>query len=147
MLVLLDTNILCRLANAFDPDYPTAFAAIMELHRQNERLFVTGQNFVEFRNFATRPKSANGLGATTQEAAAIAEQFERNFSLLPETPDIFPAWKTLVSTVGVIGKQVHDARLVAVCHAHQIDQLLTFNVGHFTRLATFGPPLTILDPL
>jgi hypothetical protein len=51
-----------------------------------------------------------------------------------------------VGALGVVGKQVHDARLVAVCHAHGVSHLLTFNVGHFTRLAAFGPGLVVLDP-
>jgi hypothetical protein len=65
---------------------------------------------------------------------------------LPETPAIYPAWKALVTALAVIGKQVHDARLVAVCHVHGVTHLLTFNVTHFTRLAGFGPGLTVVDP-
>ena len=42
----------------------------------------------------------------------------------------YPAWKALVNALGVIGKQVHDARLVAVCHVHAVTHLLTFNVAH-----------------
>jgi hypothetical protein len=68
------------------------------------------------------------------------------FPLLAETPDIYPAWKALVGALGVIGKQVHDARLVAVCHVHAVTHLLTFNVGHFTRLAGFGPGVAVVDP-
>lgn len=58
--------------------------------------------------------------------------------MLPEAPDVFPAWKPLVGTLGVVGKQVHDARLVAVCHVHAVTHLLTFDVGHFLRMASFG---------
>jgi hypothetical protein len=67
------------------------------------------------------------------------------FPLLPDTPDIFPAWKALVQAVGVIGKQAHDARPVAVCHTHRVTRLLTFNVGHFARLAGFGPGVVVVD--
>jgi hypothetical protein len=48
--------------------------------------------------------------------------------------------------VGVIGKQVHDARLVAVCHVHKMTHLLTFNTAHFAALAAFGPGVAIVDP-
>jgi predicted nucleic acid-binding protein len=72
--------------------------------------------------------------------------YEASFSLLPDVPDIFPAWKSLVASVGVIGKQVHDARLVAVCHVHGVTHFLTFNVSDFSRLATFGPGLVVIDP-
>lgn len=66
--------------------------------------------------------------------------------MLPNTPDIYPAWRTLIDSLGVIGKQVHDARLVAVCHVHRVSHLLTFNVGHFSRLAVPSPGVIILDP-
>src|SRR5262249_13860191 len=107
---------------------------------------ITAQNLVEFRNVATRPKAANGLGLSAVEAESQAATFEATFPLLVETPDIFPAWKALVAAMGVVGKQVHDARLVAVCHVHGVTHLLTFNVPHFTRLGTFGPGLVVIDP-
>ena len=76
----------------------------------------------------------------------MAAGFEARFPLLEETPDIYPAWKTLVVALGVIGKQVHDARLVAVCHVHAVTHLLTFNIAHFARMAGFGPGLVVVDP-
>ncbi|MBI2805751.1 MAG: hypothetical protein HYX68_12295 [Planctomycetes bacterium] len=68
------------------------------------------------------------------------------FPLLPETSDIFPAWKALVGTLGVIGKQVHDARLVAVCHTHKVTHLLTCNIAQFTTLCQIGQGVTVVDP-
>jgi len=76
----------------------------------------------------------------------LAATFETRFPLLSETPDIFPEWKALVSALGVIGKQVHDARLVAVCHVHAVTHVLTFNVSHFVRLAGFGSGVVAVDP-
>jgi hypothetical protein len=75
-----------------------------------------------------------------------ASIFEAAFPLLAETPDIYPAWKTLVDAMGVIGKQVHDARLVVCCHIHSISHLLTFNTAHFARLAAFGPGIVVVHP-
>ena len=46
----------------------------------------------------------------------------------------------------MIGKQVHDARLVAVCHVYKVTHLLTFNVAHFTRYVGFGPGIVVVDP-
>ena len=80
------------------------------------------------------------------DAEAKAAVFEATFPLLVETSDIYPAWKALVVALGVIGKQVHDARLVAVCHVHAVTHLLTFNVAHFVRLAGFGPGIVVIDP-
>jgi predicted nucleic acid-binding protein len=144
--ILIDTSVLGRLANQADAAHPVAVRAIAELHRRGEVLHLTPQNLIEFRNFATRPVAVNGLGLAASTADGLAATFEASFSLLGETPDIFPAWKALVGALGVVGKQVHDARLVAVCHAHGVSHLLTFNVGHFVRLAGFGPGVVVVDP-
>jgi predicted nucleic acid-binding protein len=146
MAFLLDTSILVRLANANDAQHIVAARAVLELHRRNEGLHITPQVLIEFRNVATRPKSANGAGLSIVDAEAHAATFEAKFALLPETPDIFVAWKALVSGLGIIGKQVHDARIIAVCHVHAVSHLLTFNVGHFGRMAAFGPGVVVVDP-
>ena len=146
MAFLVDTSILIRLANPADVSFPVADRAVVELHRRGELLHLTPQCLVEFRNVATRPAAINGLGLAATSAEALAAGFEGLFPVLPETPGIFPAWKILVGALGVIGKQVHDARLVAVCHVHHVTHLLTFNVAHFARLAGFGPGVIVIDP-
>jgi predicted nucleic acid-binding protein len=146
MAFLLDTSILVRLANANDAQHPVAAGAVLELHRRSEVLHITPQVLIEFRNVATRPKSANGAGLSIVDAETHAATFEAKFALLAETPDIFAAWKALVGALGIIGKQVHDARIVAVCHAHAVTHLLTFNVAHFGRMAAFGPGVVVVDP-
>jgi predicted nucleic acid-binding protein len=137
--VLVDTSILGRLANRSDASHGAARAAVTELHRRGESLCITAQNLIEFRNFATRPASANGLGLPPATAAALGSAFEASFSLLDETPAVYPAWLALVDGLGVIGKQVHDARLVAVCHVYAVTHILTFNTNHFARMAGSGP--------
>jgi predicted nucleic acid-binding protein len=144
--VLVDTSVLGRLANRSDAAHGVAQAAVAELHRRGEVLHVTAQNLIEFRNFATRPVGANGLGLPVVTAAAVAAAFEAAFPLLEETPAVYLAWRALADAAGVVGKQVHDARLVAVCHVHGVTHLMTFNVGHFARLAGFGPGIAVIDP-
>jgi predicted nucleic acid-binding protein len=146
MALLVDTSIMGRLANTKDAQNAVAVRAVAELYRRGETLHITAQNLVEFRNFATRPAALNGLGLSLAETEVKAADFEVEFPLLPETPDIFPAWKQIVAALGVIGKQVHEARLVAVCHVHRVTHILTFNVAHFARFAAFGPGLVIVDP-
>jgi predicted nucleic acid-binding protein len=75
-----------------------------------------------------------------------SELFEKAFPLLTELPAIYSTWKTMVEGLGVIGKQVHDARLVAICQTYGITHLLTFNIGHFTRLAGQQPSVVVVDP-
>src|SRR5262245_28417867 len=111
MAYLIDTTILGRLANVRDVQHAVAARAVLELHRRGQVLHVTPQVMVEFRNVATRPVAGNGLGLSTVETETLASTFEASFPLLGEGPNIYPAWKALVGALGVIGKQVHDARL------------------------------------
>jgi predicted nucleic acid-binding protein len=143
---LVDSSILVRLANRADPSYSVADQAVVKLHLRAELLHLTPQNLVEFRNVATRPAAVNGLGLDAASAEIKAAGFEALFPLLHESPDIFPAWKALVAAGGVLGKRVHDARLVAVCHVHGVSQLLTFNTAHFAPLAGFGPGIVVVHP-
>jgi hypothetical protein len=91
-------------------------------------------------------RASIGAGLSIVAAQDQATAFEARFPRLADSPDIYPAWKALVSGLGVIGKQVHDARLVAVCHVHAVTHVLTFNVGHFARSAGFGPGVVVVDP-
>ena len=146
MAQLVDTSLLLRLANPGDGLYSVAANTVKELHRQGESLRIAPQNLVEFRGSATRPTEVNGLGLSSADAEFQAAEFEVTFPLLPETPEIFPAWKALVQTAGVTGKQVHDARLVAICQVYGVSHILTFNVRHFTRLVSFAPGINVVDP-
>ena len=146
MAYLLDTNVLVRLANTSDALHPIALRAVVEMDRRGELLHVTSQPLIEFRSVATRPATMNGLGMAPLDVEIEAAAYESVFPLLAETPDIYPAWKALVSSLGVIGKQVHDARLVAVCHVHGVTHLLRFNTAHFARLSTSGPGIVVVDP-
>ena len=147
MAYLLDTNVLVRFGNTLDAQHTAAAHAVFELHRRGELLHITPQILIEFRNVATRPIAVNGLGLSAAVAEAKAAAFQATFPLLVDTPGIFPAWESLVKALGVVGKQVHDARLVAVCHVNGVSHLLTFNIAHFARLAGFGPGVVVVDPV
>ena len=146
MAYLIDTSVLARLANTADPFFVIAANAIVKLHRRGESLQITAQNLIEFRNMATRLTALNGLGLAVAAAEAKVAAFEAAFAFVAETPDIFPAWKSLVGALGVIGKRVHDARLVAICQVHRLSHLLTFNTAHFIPLASHAASVTIVDP-
>jgi predicted nucleic acid-binding protein len=47
-----------------------------------------------------------------------------------------------VPTLGITGKQTHDAHLVAVMEVYSINNILTFNTGHFGRFSN----IAVIDP-
>jgi len=146
VVYLIDTSLLVRLANTADLQYAIAVAAVVELHRRGEVVHVTPQVLIEFRSVATRPTGVNGLGLPADEAATQSAIFEAVFPMLAETSDLYPAWQRVVDGLKIVGKQVHDARLVSVCHVHEISHLLTFNVTHFARMGKISPEVIVVDP-
>ena len=132
MAVLLDTNILLRLAQPQHPSAPLAAKALKALRAGNETLHITQQNIVEFWVVATCPIDANGLGFTTRQAAEEVGALKRLFLLLPELP-LQDAWERLVVEYRVSGKNAHDARPVAAMVVHGIESILTFNTQDFLR--------------
>jgi predicted nucleic acid-binding protein len=139
---LLDTNILVRLVDRASAQHVAAVAAVASLLAQGHELYITAQTLIEFWSVATRPLSANGLGWDTTRIFAELNDIRSRFPLLDDTPGVFQNWLRLVSAEAVRGRQVHDARLVAVMEAHSITHLLTFNVNDFRRFAT----ITVVHP-
>ena len=133
-MIAVDTNVLIGAIQTFDPDLRTeARNAVKSLSKQGEELLCFPQNLVEFWNGATRPRNANGLGFTPEQAARYVDRFQTFVRLLPETPEIFPTWRRVVLDHRVSGIHVHDARIVAAMTVHQVNRILTFDVNDFKR--------------
>jgi predicted nucleic acid-binding protein len=142
MNVLLDTNILGRMAEPGTSQHQAAVDAVAALLTRGDTPCLVPQTLYEFWVIATRPKAANGLGLTPSEALAEVTRVEGLYPLLGDTPAIYAEWKNVVSTFGVSGKNAHDARLVAAMTVHGLTHLLTFNTADFARF----PGITALDP-
>jgi hypothetical protein len=122
--------------------YGHATHALAVLPANGNELVIVAQNLIEFWAVATRPIVNNGLGITTSDAANELTKLKLLFTVLPETGDILPHWEQLVIKYDVIGKQSHDARLVAAMTVHNATHLLTFNGAHFkrfTEIVTINP--------
>ncbi len=142
MSILTDTNILLRSLYPEHPHYAAAENALAALRLRNEVLCIAPQNLIEFWTVATRPRDDNGLGMTPARAASEIATLRRFFRLLPSTPDVLEAWQRIVVRLGIVGKQTHDAHLVAVMQIYSVTNILTFNTAHFRRF----PGITVLDP-
>ena len=128
MTVLLDSNILARLAQSTHSMHATARAAVASLQRSGQTLRTVPQNIYEFRVVSTRPVTANGLGMSASEASVELARLQVLFPVLLDNPSLFVEWRNLVTMHNVLGKNAHDARLVASMTIHGISNLLTFNV-------------------
>lgn len=133
--VLVDSNVLLRLAQPAHAHHPVASAAVASLRKQNFELCIARQNLVEFWVVATRPLANNGMEMNPVPVAGEIRKLRSLFRLLEGTPGITDAWENLVRQHLVLGKQAHDAHLVAAMVVHGVRRLLTFNGDDFQRYA------------
>ena len=132
---LLDTNILLRLAAPDDPLHREVSAALESVIRAGAKTCYTPQNLLEFWDVQTRPKANNGFGVPVAQADREAILIESRFALFPDNERVHTEWRRrrLVVAHSVLGKQVHDARLVAAMIVHGVTYLLTLNTSDFAR--------------
>lgn len=142
MRVLLDTNILCRLAEKGHPQHAAADKAVDKLAVEAHELCLVPQVIYEYWVVVTRPASGKGLGMTTKAAGKAIEMWLDLFTLLRDERGIFPNWHELVLRYEVQGKNAHDARIVAAMRRHGLTHLLTFNTADFNRYSG----IELLDP-
>jgi predicted nucleic acid-binding protein len=148
MNYLVDTNILTRLAEPGHAMHQAALDAVKLLAAQGHKLHIVPQNVYEFWVVCTRPVSVNGMGKTAAEAVGELANLKALFLWLDETPAVFTAWEQLVTTTPVVGKNAHDARLVAAMKVHGLTHLLTFNAQDFRQYPgiTAVTPADVLTP-
>ena len=144
MIYLADTNVLLRFSRHEDPRYQIVQDAMHKLEAEGHQLQTTLQNFSEFWNVSTRPTDQNGFGNTLLETNRLLSRLEEFFSLLPDSPEVYPIWRRLVVDYDVSGVQVHDARLAASMIVHNVKHILTFNGTDFERYKSEG--IVAVDP-
>jgi predicted nucleic acid-binding protein len=144
MSILLDTNVLARLAQDTSPLHATARSSVDALQKQGQKLCIVPQNLYEFWVVCTRPAGAphNGLGLTVVQAETERSRALTLFTFIPDTDAVYTEWEQLVVRYQAKGKNGHDARLVAAMMAHGITDLLTFNLSDFSRY----PGIQLIDP-
>jgi predicted nucleic acid-binding protein len=148
MKILVDTNILLRSAEPGHAMNKPASDATSLLRAQGETLCIVPQNLYEFWAVCTRPLSANGLGKSVADATTELTNLKTLFTLLDDMPALYPTWEQLVTVNAVLGKNAHDARLVAAMLVHGVTHLLTFNDADFRRFTaiTVRTPAAVLAP-
>lgn len=142
MRILFDANILLRAAQTSHPQHQEVLDATHQLIQRGYESCIVPQCQYEFWVVATRPQSLNGLEFTAAEAETELSQLRGSLTFLNDPPGLFAEWKHLVTTLSIIGKNAHDARIIAAMMLHGISHLLTYNVRDFQRY----PGIIVLSP-
>ncbi len=132
---LVDTNILLRMTRRSDPEHQLVDTALARLASQGTIFHYTHQNIAELWNAMTRPQARNGLGLSAADAEREVRAIEAGMIFLPDSEAVYREWRRIVVQQGVVGVQVHDARLAAAMYVHGVGHVLTLNVTDFSRFS------------
>lgn len=144
MRIAVDTNVLLRMANPDDPRSPGLVATIKKLTAQGYDVGHVPQARREFWGVATRPLKVDGLGASPEIAKQMLLFIDKVIPLWDDQPGISGFWQEMVESLGVCGRQTHDANHAAAAIFHGSKWVLTFDIGDFERFVPHG--LKPLDP-
>ncbi len=133
MKVLLDTNVILRCTNPSAPEHVAVVESIRGLISRGDTCCVCTQSIAELWAVLTRPIVANGYGLEPDDTRARVDTIFSTFTLLPDSPSLFAAWLDLCSSHQVRGRQVFDARIVAMMSTAGITRIVTLNPTDFTR--------------
>lgn len=147
MSFAVDTNILLRSIDDGHIAQPIARDGLLALRDQGETLSIFPQNLIELWAVATRPVANNGLGWSVDRAEQELAALKNLFVVLADTDAVLVEWERLAVRYLVIGKQAHDAHVIASMLVHRVTHLLTFNDSDFKRFTeiTVVNPNSLLD--
>lgn len=143
MKILMDTNILLRLSEPSHPHHAPTASSVRSLGTAGNTFCISSQTISEFLAVATRSQKDRGLGMDQSSADAQLSNLITSTQLLYETANVIAELRRLVVAHGVVGKSVHDTRLVATMNTHGITHLLTLNARDFSRFSG----IAVLDPM
>lgn len=133
-MILVDTNVPLRIVQIGHGHRQVALDALGLLaDREGEHFAIAPQSLYEMYVVCTRPATQNGLGMAALRAHQEISSTRAIFQLLPETSQVFDTWDGLIAKYQVMGKQAHDAHLVAIMVEHRVQRILTFNDADFRR--------------
>lgn len=130
----LDTNVLVFAASLGSPLNRQASKEIRRRYESGQELWVSPQVLREYLATLSRPQTYSNP-KPARELADDIRYFLSRFRLAEEGADVTEQLLGLIEQVGVGGKQIHDANIVATMLAYGVPSLLTDNVGDFARFA------------
>jgi predicted nucleic acid-binding protein len=132
--IFLDTNILIYAKTALSPFHVAAAAKLTALAAAGHPLWVSRQTFREYLAAMSRPGALTAPVPMTALCADV-RSFAAQFRVAEDGPLGTTQLLALLNSVACLGKQVHDANIVATMLAHGLGTLLTHNVADFARFA------------
>lgn len=142
-MIAIDTNILVYAHREDSPWHEAAYARLRELAEGRAAWAIPWPCLHEFMAIVTHPRIYNPPSPLKFALAQVDAWLEApNLVLLAEASGYWPELRAVLSAGIVLGPQVHDARVAALCRIHGIQELWTLD-RDFSRF----PGLKVRNPL
>jgi predicted nucleic acid-binding protein len=132
----VDTNVLVYATDKGSPFHNEANERLRSARELGVVLCISAQVLREYISAATK-SAIPGQPVPWSSILDNCLRFRRMFKILPEGEETAAKLCELLAAVPAIGKQVHDANIVATMLVHSIPALLTHNTADFERYAGF----------
>lgn len=142
-MVALDTNLLIYAHKEQAPFHAAAKSAIGALLSSGQRCCIPWPCVHEFLNVATNPRLYRPSSSAQQAFDFLQSLFDMpTVTLIGETGKHWDTLTGLITAGAVVGPQVHDARIAAICLQHGVTELWSVD-RDFSRF----PSLKVVNPL
>ncbi len=140
--IFVDTNVLIRLHVETAPEHHAIREVIKQLLTNGYEIWISRQVLREYSSVLTRQQPYTKPIAPPLVAAQV-RLFEMSYRIADENSRVTSALCTLMDTILMGGKQIHDANIVATMQVYGILRLLTLNPVDFNR---FSRQITVVTP-
>ena len=141
-MIAVDTNILVYAHREDSPWHDTAYSSVVQLAESRASWAIPWPCFHEFLAIVTHPKiyaPPTPLAEATDQVMAWMEA--PNLVLLSEKEGYWPIFRKVIEAGRIVGGQIHDARIAALCMLHGVTELWTADrdFSRFTGLRVRNP--------
>jgi len=133
--VFIDTNVLVYAAIKTSPFHLNAQQILDQHSSSGANLWISRQVIREYMATLSRGQNFSNPVPAIQLAIDV-QKFTQLFSIADDNNQVTKNLLSLTQNHSVIGKQIHDANIVATMLACNITNLITHDVSDFTRFSS-----------
>jgi toxin-antitoxin system PIN domain toxin len=123
-MIAVDTNILVYAHREDSPWHDSAYTSIVELAEDNALWAIPWPCVHEFLAIVTHPRIYSPPTPLAEAIDQIEAWLESpSLMLLKETEGYWLQFRNTIETGRIVGGQIHDARIAALCHLHEVKEL------------------------
>jgi toxin-antitoxin system PIN domain toxin len=142
-MIAVDTNLLVYAHREDSPWHEKAYGRVLELAEGRSSWAIPWPCLHEFLAIVTHPRIYNPPTPLTLALDQVESWMEApTLTILSEGDGYWPEFRTAIENGRVVGPQIHDARICALCRLHGVRELWTAD-RDFSRF----PGLTVRNPL